>query len=76
MPETTIDAVADHGVIRGDTISGTTLSSQKVFDSLVAVGVDLIDVFAVLEHEGVQKFVKSWNELLKETQEQLDSVAK
>ncbi|AKN17332.1 transaldolase [Mycobacterium haemophilum] len=76
MPEKTIDAVADHGVIRGDTISGTASAAQKVFDSLAAVGIDLTDVFAVLEHEGVQKFVESWNELLKETQAQLDSVAK
>ncbi|RFD24794.1 transaldolase [Mycobacterium uberis] len=76
MPEKTIDAVADHGVIRGDTISGTASAAQKVLDSLAVVGIDLTDVFTVLEHEGVQKFVKSWNELLQETQAQLDSVAR
>lgn len=76
MPEKTIDAVADHGVIRGDTISGTASAAQKVFDSLAVVGIDLADVFAVLEHEGVQKFVESWTELLKETQTQLSSAAK
>ena len=34
------------------------------------------DVFNLLETEGVEKFEVSWNELLKETQAQLDSAAK
>jgi transaldolase len=76
MPEATIDAVADHGVIRGDAVSGTASAAQKVFDDLEAVGIDLPDVFVVLEDEGVEKFEASWSELLKETQAQLDSVAK
>ena len=36
------------------------------------VGIDLTDVFLVLENEGVEKFEKSWQELLDETQTQLD----
>ncbi len=76
MPEPTINAVADHGVIRGDAVSGTASAAQKVFDELEAVGIDLSDVFVVLEKEGVEKFEASWNELLKETQTQLDSAAK
>ena len=76
MPEATIDAVADHGVIRGDAVSGTASAAQKAFDDLDAVGIDLRDVFIVLEDEGVEKFEASWSELLKETQAQLDSVAK
>ncbi|BBX96018.1 transaldolase [Mycobacterium lacus] len=76
MPEPTIGAVADHGVIRGDTVTGTAGAAQEVFDQLEAVGIDLTDVFNVLEDEGVQKFEASWNELLKETQAQLDSLAK
>ena len=76
MPEATIDAVADHGVIHGDAVSGTASAAQKVFDDLQAVGIDLPDVFVVLEDEGVEKFEASWSELAKETQAQLDSVAK
>lgn len=76
MPEKTIAAVADHGEIRGDTVSGTASAAQGVFDSLAAVGIDLADVFAVLEREGVEKFVDSWTELLDETQTQLSSAAK
>lgn len=76
MPEKTIDAVADHGVITGDTVTGTASEAQGVFDKLAAVGIDLPDVFVVLENEGVEKFVDSWTELLKETQKQLGSASK
>jgi len=75
MPEKTIDAVADHGVVRGDTVTGTAADAQGVFDKLAAVGIDLPDVFVVLEDEGVEKFVDSWTELLEETQKQLGSAA-
>jgi transaldolase len=73
MPEKTLDAVADHGRVRGDTIEGTAAESQAVFDELTAVGVDLTDVFRHLEEDGVQKFEKSWEELLEATQAQLDA---
>ncbi|HZU48906.1 MAG TPA: transaldolase, partial [Mycobacterium sp.] len=61
---------------RGDTVTGTASEAQQVFDKLEAVGVDLTDVFIVLENEGVEKFEESWTELLKETQAQLDAAAK
>ncbi|KUI33992.1 transaldolase [Mycobacterium sp. IS-1590] len=72
MPEKTIDAVAEHGVITGDTVTGTADESQALFDKLSAIGIDLPDVFRLLEDEGVEKFEKSWLELLEATQEQLD----
>ena len=72
MPEKTLEAVADHGEITGDTITGTGAAAQKVFDKLDAVGIDLPDVFKVLEDEGVDKFEKSWQELLDATKGQLD----
>jgi transaldolase len=64
MPEKTLEAVADHGEIRGDTIHGTFEEAQSIFDQLTAVGVDLDDVGRVLEDEGVEKFSTSWNNLL------------
>jgi transaldolase len=76
MPEKTIDAVADHGVITGDTVTGTAGEAQETFDKLAAVGIDLPDVFKLLEDEGVEKFEKSWQELLDATQEQLDAAKK
>lgn len=71
-PEKTIDAVADHGVIRGDTVHGTYAESQQVFDDLAALGMDLTDVFDTLEREGVQKFDTSWAQLIATVQSELD----
>ncbi|MGV0579193.1 transaldolase [Mycolicibacterium elephantis] len=76
MPENTIEAVADHGVITGDTVTGRAAESQDLFDKLAGVGIDLPDVFKVLEDEGVEKFEKSWLELLEATQGQLDAAKK
>ncbi|QFZ22040.1 transaldolase [Saccharothrix syringae] len=64
MPEKTLHAVADHGKIEGDTVTGQAAQAQEVFDGLVEVGIDLDDVFIALETEGVDKFEKSWAELL------------
>src|SRR5258705_8450151 len=76
MPEKTIDAVADHGVITGDTVTGKAAEAQAVFDELTSVGVDLPDVFKVLEDEGVEKFEKAWLEVLDAPQGQLDAAKK
>jgi transaldolase len=60
MPEATIDAVADHGVIRGDTITGMYGEAQQTMDRLAALGVDYDDVVRTLEDEGVKKFEDAW----------------
>lgn len=75
MPENTLEAAADHGAITGDTVTGAGSTAQAVFDQLSAAGINLPDVFVVLEDEGVEKFEVSWNELLKATQAQLDAAA-
>ncbi|MEU2031976.1 transaldolase [Nocardia amamiensis] len=75
LPEKTLQAVADHGEIRGDTVTGTAAAAKEIFDQLAAAGVDLDDVFEVLEREGVEKFEKSWEELLSATAAELTSAA-
>lgn len=72
MPEKTLMAYADHGEHRGDAVTGTAAQAQSVFDAVAAQGVDLDDVFRVLEDEGVDKFEKSWSELLETVKGQLD----
>ncbi|MGV9661516.1 transaldolase [Nocardia niigatensis] len=71
LPEKTLEAVADHAVIEPNAAVGKAAEAQAVFDQLVAVGIDLDDVFGVLETEGVDKFVASWDELLVATTEKL-----
>ena len=72
MPEKTLNAVAEHGEIRGDTVTGTKEQAEQVFTALRQVGVDINDVYTVLETEGVDKFDKSWAELLQTVQNQLN----
>ncbi|MEO7126093.1 MAG: transaldolase [Nakamurella sp.] len=74
-PEKTIDAVSDHGVIRGDTIRSTYDASQQVFDDLAKLGIDMPNVFDVLEREGVEKFDKAWATLMDKVQGELDKAA-
>jgi transaldolase len=64
MPEGTLRATEDHGVLRGDTVHGTYDQSRQVFAQLEALGISYDDVVQVLEDEGVSKFAVSWNELL------------
>jgi transaldolase len=64
MPEATLNAVADHGVIRGDSVTGSYAAAQAVMDELAGLGISYDDVVQVLEDEGVEKFEASWKELL------------
>jgi transaldolase len=76
MPEKTMQAFADHGELSGDRVSGTKDESEKIFAQLEAVGVDLDDVWEVIEKEGVDKFDKSWGELVETVQTALDDAKK
>ena len=64
MPEATLNAVADHGQVRGNTIAGTYASANAVFSELTAVGIDFEAIFNQLETEGVDKFIDAWQKLL------------
>src|SRR5262249_40330893 len=64
MPEATIMATADHGVLKGDTARGGYDEARALFADLEKLGVSYDDVVQVLEDEGVTKFEASWNELL------------
>lgn len=65
MPQKTMDAFADHGEVHGDRVSGTARaeSATEAMEALSRVGIDMADVVKVLEDEGVEKFVKSGEEL-------------
>ena len=73
MPEKTLLAFADHGEVEGDQVTTKYDDAERVMADLAAVGIDYDDVIAVLEQEGVEKFVKSWNELLDTVSEQMET---
>lgn len=64
MPEGTLNAVADHGVVTGDTVTGTYAQAHGVFSELSSLGISFDEVFATLEKEGVDKFIAAWEQLL------------
>jgi transaldolase len=64
MPEKTLEATFDHGVIVSDSITGSYADANATLDAIAALGISYKEVTALLEREGVEKFVVSWNELL------------
>lgn len=73
MPEATLEAVADHGQVRGDTVRDGYDDARAHMAALKEAGVDYDDVVKVLEEEGVEKFEASWEELLGSIRGELDA---
>ncbi len=75
MPGTTLDAVADHGEIQGDTVRGRYDEAAALLDRLEGLGISYQEVTDQLEREGVSKFEKSWGELLATVSDELARVS-
>jgi transaldolase len=71
MPEKTMRAYADHGA-PGTPVQKAYDDAAGVMKAVADAGVDLDDVFRVLEDEGVQKFVDSWDELTESIRSELE----
>lgn len=72
MPEKTMNAYADHGT-PGTPVTESYAAAQQVMSEVAAAGVDLDDVFEVLEREGVEKFEAAWGELYQTMTAELES---
>jgi len=70
MPEKTLLAYADHGEV-GEPVIGTAVEATATMKTLETAGIDMTDVFLTLENEGVEKFEKSWSELVGTVQKAL-----
>ena len=64
MPGTTLEAVAQHATVTGDTVRGTYDDARRRLADLAALGIVLDDVTDELETQGVAKFEASWAELI------------
>jgi transaldolase len=64
MPQSTLDALIDHGVVRGNTISGNYTDAVNVLKGLSSLGISLDQITTELEIDGVKKFAQAWDELL------------
>ncbi|MBC7295427.1 MAG: transaldolase [Dietzia sp.] len=74
MPFATMEAFADHGVLEGDTVRGTGGDSRETLEALRAEGIDLDEVFTLLEQQGVSKFVSAWDDLIATVTSRIDEI--
>ena len=72
MPEKTLDATYDHAEITGDTVTGTYQQATDVLNAVAEQGISYEEVVDQLETEGLEKFDKSWDELLATVRTALD----
>ncbi|HSL73565.1 MAG TPA: transaldolase [Ilumatobacteraceae bacterium] len=63
LPDSTLDAFADHGTL-ARRVDADVDDARTVWAGLGEVGVDMDDVAAQLEREGVASFQKSFDELI------------
>ena len=73
MPDNTIDAFMKKGTV-ARTVDANPGEAQEVLAAVSALGIDLDDVAAVLEQEGVASFVKSFDELITSLSAKADSL--
>ena len=71
MPEETIEAFKVHGKVVKDTIEKGLDEALNVFLELKQVGIDLEKVTGQLVEEGIDKFIKPFDQLLKAIEEKL-----
>jgi transaldolase len=73
MPEATLNATADHGEVRGDTVTGGYAQARADLAAVERLGISYDEVVAQLENEGVAKFEVAWQELLDAVTKSLNS---
>jgi transaldolase len=61
MPLDTIEAFADHGQVRGQTIKEDLDRAKRLWSDLAELGIDEEEIGRRLEREGVEKFADSYN---------------
>jgi transaldolase/glucose-6-phosphate isomerase len=64
VPPATLELFREHGVIRGSTLTEDVDDARSALDRLAGVGVDLDDITAELQDEGVEAFAASYHDLL------------
>jgi transaldolase len=73
MPEKTMEAVFDHGVVPQDSIRSKYEEANMILLAVTAVGVSYDEATEKLEKEGVEKFIVSWHELVESVSNALEA---
>lgn len=64
LPDETIRAFADHGILEKDTIEQDIPAAKKVFEDLQDVGIDIDAITTDLENDGITKFIEPFTQLM------------
>jgi transaldolase len=75
MPLSTLKATMNHAEVR-PTLDEGIEEARKLFEELKEASVDYDEVVEVLEKDGVQKFVDSYNELIEEIEHKSNRLAR
>jgi transaldolase len=73
MPRETVSAFMDHGRVE-ETLTRDIDGAKRVLESIAEAGVDYDDVVATLEREGVEKFAKSFDDLIEGIEAKRDAM--
>lgn len=73
MPEKTMEAVFDHGIVPANSITNHYADAQAILDAIKAQGVSYDEATELLEAEGVEKFNISWAELVESVENALEA---
>jgi transaldolase len=63
MPRETVEAFSDHGNVE-ETLTRDVEGAERTLAAFAQAGIDYDDVVDTLEREGVEKFAKSFKDLL------------
>jgi transaldolase/glucose-6-phosphate isomerase len=64
VPPATLELFRQHGAVRGSTLTEGVDDAQSALDRLAGLGVDLDDITAELQDQGVDAFAASYHDLL------------
>jgi len=70
----TIDAFADHGKVKCNTIIENVDESNKILSKLSELDIDLTQVTDRLVDEGVQKFIDPFDDLINALEKKIQKV--
>jgi transaldolase len=72
MPEATLKGVSRLDESISDTVTARYDDARTTIKNLADIGIDLDNIAATLEREGIASFEKSWNELIASVEMQLE----
>lgn len=75
MPPETLEAMQQHGKIALSTLTQGLDQARDLLSQLRAAGIDYHEITAVLEDEGVQKFIDSFQALFDDVENKRDALA-